>query len=429
MRRAVLIAVARALVSLAPTIGGAEMALADFPEASSLPSRPGLPGPLVMLDGTRVTSPEQWIEQRRPELKSLFQHYMYGVLPPAVPVSGTVEREDKAYFGGKATKREVVIRFGPPSTPPIHLLLVVPNQRTRPAPAFLGLNFNGNHTALADPSIALPSAWMPPNSPGAKDNKATEAGRGKDSGVWSIEKVVDRGYALATFYSGDIAPDHPGFADGVFPAYAKGDGSKRAPDEWGAVAAWAWGLSRALDYLQTDGDLDKDRIGLVGHSRLGKAALLAGAFDDRFALVIGHQAGCGGTAPSRGKVGEQVKQINDRFPHWFDGEFKAFNDQVDRLPFDQNCLIALAAPRPLLLTNGTLDTWANPLGQFDVLKAADPAYHLLGAKGLGDESMPPPGTLVGDRLAYHIRPGKHAMLPEDWDTFLGFADKHLKPKN
>lgn len=404
------------------------MPSADFPEIAALPSHPGLPDPLIMFDGTPVKSPEQWLAQRRPELKALFEHYMYGRMPPPSPIAVKVEREDSRYFGGKATKKEVTIALGDVKGAEIHLLLVVPNVRTGPAPAFLGLNFYGNHTALVDPTIALPTAWMPSGAPGAKDNQATDVGRGRETGVWSIEKVIDRGYALATFYSGDIAPDHPGFTDGVFPSYAKGPGPRGA-DEWGAVAAWAWGLSRALDYLQAEGSVDKDRVAVVGHSRLGKAALLAGAFDERFALTIGHQAGCGGSAPSRGKVGEQVKQINDRFPHWFAGAFQAFNDQVDRLPFDQNGLFALAAPRPLLLTNGTLDTWANPLGQFDALKAADGSYRLLGVKGLGDESMPEPGKLVGDRLAYHIRPGKHAVLPEDWDTFLAFADKHLKPRH
>jgi hypothetical protein len=427
MRRPVLIAAARVLLFLATSIGGAEMALADFPDALALPSHPELPDPLVMLDGSRVASPEQWSEKRRPELKALFQHYMYGWMPPAGSIIAKVERDDPHYFSGKATKKEVTITLATPGSA-IHLLLVIPNKRTGPAPAFLGLNFNGNHTALADPTIALPTVWMPGNAPGVKDNKATDAGRGKDAGVWSVEKVIDHGYALAMFYSGDIAPDHPGFTDGIFPTFAKSQPSERGPDEWGAVAAWAWGLSRALDYLVQDADIDKNRVAVVGHSRLGKAALLAGTFDERFALTIGHQAGCGGSAPSRGKVGEPVKQINDRFPHWFDGEFAKFNDQVERLPFDQNCLVALAAPRPLLLTNGTLDTWANPVGQFEVLKAADGVYKLLGVKGLGDESMPSPGMIVGDRLAYHLRPGKHAMLPEDWDTFLNYADKHLKPR-
>jgi len=404
------------------------MPLADFPDVSSLPSRPELPDPLVMLDGHRVSSPQEWSEKRRPELKALFQHYMYGWLPPAAPISVKVDHEDAHYFGDKATRKLVTIAIGKDPASKIQLLLVIPNRRTAPAPVFLGLNFNGNHTALPDPIIPLPTAWMPGNPPAVVANKATDAGRGKDKDVWSVEKVIDRGYALATFYSGDIAPDHPGFADGVFPHYAKGNPASRGLDEWGAVAAWAWGLSRAVDYLVQDKDLDRNRIAVVGHSRLGKAALLAGAFDERFALTIGHQAGCGGSAPSRGKIGEQVGQINDRFPHWFDGEFKKFNEQVDRLPFDQNCLMALAAPRPLLLTNGTLDTWANPEGQFDVLKAADGVYTLLGVQGLGEGSMPPPGHLVGNKLAYHIRPGKHALLPEDWETFLHYADLHLQTK-
>ncbi len=403
-------AVAGTVVLLGFLHKGAAMGSADFPVVADLAPQAGLPDPLVKLDGSRVTTAGQWTETRRNELKDLFQHYMYGKLPPVVPSRATIEREDSAYLHGKATKREVTLRFEAPVTSLIHLLVVVPNRRTKPAPAFLGLNFNGNHTVLADPTIALPDVWMPPNSPGTKNNKATDDGRGHDASVWSVEKVIDHGYALVTFYSGDVAPDHPGYADGIFPAFGT-PGQKRSPDDFGAVAAWAWGLSRALDYLRTDAEIDKDRIGVVGHSRLGKAALLAGAFDDRFALTIGHQAGCGGSAPSRGKVGEQVKQINNRFPHWFDDEFKKFNDQVDRLPFDQNGLIALAAPRPLLLTNGELDTWANPVGQFEVLKAADSVYQLLGVKGIGDESMPPVGKLVGDRLAYHIRPGKHAMLP------------------
>ncbi|WP_435008195.1 alpha/beta hydrolase family protein [Tundrisphaera lichenicola] len=426
MRRPQVFAAARVLILLTAPIVGAKMAEAGFPEPAQLPSHPGLPDPLVMFDGSRVSTPEQWTERRRPELKALFQHYMYGNLPAAPPsVQGTVDREDRNYLGGKATKKEVTIAFGPPATPKIHLLLVVPNKRSKPAPVFLGLNFQGNHAAIDDPTIALPTVWMPPNGPGVQDNKATDAGRGKQADVWSIEKVIDRGYALATIYCGDIAPDHPGFADGVFPHYDGSDGSKRGPNEWGAVGAWAWGLMRGVDYLRTDSDLDPGRIAVTGHSRLGKAALLAGAFDPRIALVVSHQAGCGGSAPSRGKVGEQVSQINDRFPHWFDDEFKKFNDQVDRLPFDQNGLVAMAAPRPVLLTNGVEDTWANPAGQFEVLKAAEPVYRLLGVAGIGEAGMPEPGRLVGDRLAYHIRPGKHSMGPEDWQVWLDYADKQL----
>jgi len=421
---------ARALALLASMLMGGSMVPAGaadgLPEVSELPSRPEMPDPLVRLDGRRVEDGRAWEQARRPELKALFEHYMYGVMPPApASIEAKVVGEDRRYFGGKATRKEIEIGFAPAGSPKIHLLLVVPNKRAGRAPVFAGLNFNGNHTALDDPTIPLPTAWMPLNGPGVEGYKATDTGRGKEVGVWSIEAVVDRGYALATCYCGDIAPDHPGFADGVFPAFAKPGQAGRGPDEWGAVAAWAWGLIRVVDALRLDPDVDPTRIAVVGHSRLGKAAMLAGAFDERIALTVAHQAGCGGTAPSRGKVGEQVQQINDRFPHWFAGNFREFNDRVDRLPFDQNCLIALAAPRPVLLTNATGDIWANPAGQFEALKAADPAYRLLGVNGIAEAAMPPTDRLVGDRLGYHIRPGKHAMEPRDWKVFLDFADRFL----
>jgi hypothetical protein len=233
---------------------------------------------------------------------------------------------------------------------------------------------------------------------------------------------------VATFYSGDIDPDRPDVREGIQPHFQK-KGEKAGPHDWGTIAAWAWGLQRAVDYLLTTQDIDRTRIAVVGHSRLGKTALLAGAFDERIALVVPHQAGCGGTAPSRGKVGESVKQINNGFPHWFNGAFKEFNDRPDRLLFDQNCLAALVAPRPMLFSNAVEDTWANPEGQFQVLLATDPVYRFLGVEGLGAKEMPPPGKLLDSRLGFYLRPGKHSMTKEDWKVFLDFADKHLgKPR-
>ena len=229
---------------------------------------------------------------------------------------------------------------------------------------------------------------------------------------------------MATFYYGDVAPDRAGSSAGSIQPYFRRKGETPGPHDWGTIAAWAWGLHRAVDYVVTDGDLDKKRIAVVGHSRLGKSALLAAAFDDRIALAIPHQAGCGGTAPSRGHVGESVKQINDRFPYWFDDTFKEFNNQPERLPFDQNCLVARMAPRPVLFTNAVEDTWANPAGQLEVLRAADPVYRFLQAGGLEAKQMPEPGQLIDSTLGYHIRPGGHAMTPEDWKVFLAFADKH-----
>ena len=203
---------------------------------------------------------------------------------------------------------------------------------------------------------------------------------------------------------------------------------KTAGDDTATVACWAWGVQRAVDYLTTDPSIDAARIAAVGHSRLGKTVLLAAAFDERIALAVPNQAGCGGTGPSRHSdpKAEGVKRINTSFPHWFCANFKAFNDDPSKLPFDQNCLAALCAPRPLLFTNAAEDLWANPAGQFEVLKAASPAYRLLGVEGLGAKSVPPAGKLLDSRLGYFIRPGKHGMTSLDWTAYMDFADKWMK---
>jgi hypothetical protein len=405
---------------------------ADFPPTSKLPARPELPDPLTMLDGKKVTTKKEWVTKRRPELKDLFQHYMYGYAPPKPDnLQFKVERVDRKALGGKATLKEVTISFGPPDTPKMHLLLFVPNQRKGPAPVFLGLNFCGNHTLVNDPNVRLPEAWLPKNCPGVKDNHATDAGRGKQVDVWAIEQTIDRGYAVATIYCGDVDPDRADKREGIQPHLRK-QGQQPGPHDWGTIAAWAWGLQRAVDYLVTDSDIDARRIIIVGHSRLGKTALLAAAFDERVAMAIPHQAGCGGTAPSRtlgDKGAESVKRINTSFPHWFNGAFKEFNDHPERLPFDQHCLIALMAPRPVLLTNAVKDTWANPAGQFELLKAAEPVYKLLGAGGLEDQKRPEVGQLSGGRLGYYIREGVHSMTPGDWRIFCDYADRQLgKPR-
>jgi dienelactone hydrolase len=403
------------------------MAQERFPEPDKLPSHPELPDPLVMFNGERVTSKQQWIDKRRPELKALFQHYMYGYLPPPAPITAKVEYEDAKAFDGKATLREVAISVGPPEVPSIHLLLVVPNQRKGPAPVFVGINFCGNHALVKDRGIRLPTAWMYPHIPGVKDHRATEAGRGKQSDVWALEQSIDRGYAVATFYNGDVDPDQKDVREGLQP-YLRQKAGKHGPHDWGTIAAWAWGVHRIVDYVSNHKDLDKNRIAVVGHSRLGKTALLAAALDERIALAIPHQAGCGGTSPNRNDnpKAETVKRINTSFPHWFNDTFKQFNDCPDKLPFDQHCLIALMAPRPVLLSNAVEDEWANPSGQFRMLQTADPVYRFLGAGGLEASRMPLPGKLIDSTLGYYIRPGKHSMTKEDWNVFLDFADKHFR---
>lgn len=399
----------------------------ELPAVDDLPAVAELPDPLKTFAGSPVTTKEQWETERKPELRKLFQHYMYGYLPEAPPLKVTERSKDSDLFGGKATMKQLSLAVGPPECPTLELLLFVPNKTkdNRPAPVILGLNFTGNHTVIDDKRIVLPKGWMR-DGPGVVDHRATEAGRGT-SERWSIERCIDRGYAVATFYYGDVMPDKADMNGGMIP-YFRQDKEQHGPTDWHAIGAWAWGLHRGVDYLVTDKDVDAERIVVFGHSRNGKAALVAAAFDDRIAAAIPHQAGCGGTAPSRRKnpKGEPVATINKNFPHWFNENFKEFSGQEEKLPFDQHCLVALCAPRPVLLSNGHQDQWADPPGQFDVLLAARPVYRLLGAKGLADDATEPiDGKLVGEELCYFVDDSKHTVDDHYWDVFLDFADKTL----
>lgn len=415
----------------------------EFPAPAELPSRASMPDPLTMLDGLKVASAEQWRELRRPELRALFEHYVYGRYPRGEayrtqsPVDYRVRFEDPAAFGGAGTLREVELTIGPPDFPKLNLLIATPNDRT-PAACFLGLNFGGNHLLVDDDRVALPRAWMPDRYPGVVNNRATAAGRGAQPESWPLAEAVKRGYAVATLYCGDVQPDRPFVREAMRATLAErsaenpngdavveDDGAETATLMW-----WAWGLHRAVDYLVNDKAIDPKRIAVVGHSRLGKAALLAGALNERIALTVANQAGCGGSGPSRhdDKRAETVKIITDKFPHWFCANFTEFGDDPTRLPIDQNGLVAMCAPRPVLFTAAADDVWANPSGQFDVLRAATPAYELLGVKGLTAEAMPAPDApLAGEgQLGYWIRSGKHSMTPADWQVYMDFADRQLK---
>ena len=416
------------LALMAPFYGRATQPLpVNFPETSSLPAQPVLPDPLVMLNGQKVRSSEQWRQLRRPELLALFQHYMYGsIASPPVRVQTTTLGQYADFLDGKATLKLIVLDTGPTPAPRINLMLVVPNQRQAPAPVLLAMNFCGNQAITDDRRVPLASRWVPGPCKGCTNNIATEASRGAQSVDWPLADIVRRGYALAAFYSGDIDSDRADASDGLYEFLAGGDSTKNAPANRGTLAAWAWGFQRCVDYLTRDPDIDATRIAAVGHSRNGKAALLATAFDERISIAFPHQAGCGGSAPSRGKVGESVKAINDRFPHWFNATFKQFNETPEKLPFDQNGLVALCAPRAVLFSAAQEDQWANPAGQFEVLQAADSVYRLLGVPGLAAGQMPSLRHFVGNRLGYYIREGKHSMTTDDWRVFMDFADKQWK---
>lgn len=414
------------LVTLAIAASATVLAGSQSPqtitEESKVPAY-RLPDPLVMESGAPVRSAAQWGARRR-ELLQLFAQHVYGRTPSrTLPVGSTITESSGAAFGGAATRRQITLAFGDrPSDPRMHLLLYLPAKRAGRVPVFLGLNFRGNHAVAEDPGIHLSTAWQSNSYEGVVNNRATERARGTAASRWPIETILARGFGLATAYYGDLDPDFDdGFVNGVQPLFYAPGQTRPRPDEWGAIGAWAWGLSRALDYLETDADVDARRVAVIGHSRLGKAALWAAAQDERFALAVSNDSGCGGAALSKRVFGETVGDINRQFPHWFAAKFRDFNENESALPVDQHELLALIAPRPLYVASASEDLWADPRGEFLGALHAEPVYKLLGTPGLGVAEMPAVDRPVGQRIRYHVRTGKHDITAWDWEQYLAFA--------
>ena len=389
-----------------------------------------LPDPLVCTDGKAVTNARAWREKRRPELIRLFEEQVYGRAPgrPRALRFETLSVTTNA-FGGLATRKEVAIWFtGKTDGPSMNLLLYLPNAATTPTPAFLGFSFNGNHAVSTEPEVRLSDRWMvSERSSCIVNNRATAACRGIEATRWPVAKILARGYALATAYYGDLEPDFAeGWKQGVRAALSPaGTNTTFQPEEWGAISAWAWGLSRALDYLETEARVDATRVALLGHSRLGKTALWAGARDERFAIVISNDSGEGGAALARRCFGERTADLNRAFPHWFCGNFKKYSDHEADLPVDQHELIALVAPRPVYVASATEDLWADPHGEFLAAQGAEPVYQLFDRPGLGVDTQPAADRPVGDFIGYHLRTGKHDTTEYDWSQYLNFADRHF----
>jgi hypothetical protein len=392
-----------------------------------------LPDVLRFSSGAPVNSRGGW-RKRRLEILRLFEREIYGRTVAQKPNGLRFEilSDTEPALGGAVLRKQVRIHFSSgPQAPKMDLLLYFPRESRGKSPVFLGLNFNGNQAVRRDPAVPLNPNWIRNNEPaGIVNNRATEASRGANTSRWAVERITEAGFALATACYADLAPDNArdAFRQGVIPLFYRAGQQAPEPDEWGTIGAWAWGLSRALDYLEQEPMADARRVAVMGHSRLGKTALWAGAQDERFALVIANNSGCMGAALSRRRYGETIANITKLAPYWFCRNFLKYADREDDLPVDQHMLIALCAPRPVYVASAEQDRWADPRGEFLSLVHADPVYRLLGTEGFPAKEMPPLHQPVMGRLGYHIRAGAHDVTDYDWEQYIAFASRHFGMK-
>lgn len=388
-----------------------------------------LPDPLTLADGAPVKDAETWFSVRRPEILALFEENQHGKSPdrPAGMVFEVFDAGTPA-FEGKAIRKQIRIYFREDrSGPVLNLLSYTPAQATGPVPLLLNISFSANATTVDDAGIAPAMIW----SPKEKARIAAPVPQpGRAFGRIDIRPVIDAGMGFATFYYGDIDPDdHNAVAQGVRQLYMKPGQVYNAPDEWGAVAAWAWGISRAIDYFETDTKVDAQRIAITGVSRLGKTVMWAGARDTRVAAVIASVSGETGAAISRRNFGETIAHYvaPSRYPYQYAANYARYAAEPKSAPMDGNLLVALIAPRPLLLQTGSTDHWSDPKGEFLSAVDASRVYEFLGKKGLGTDVWPEPGQPVGGDLVYFMHEGGHGVKPEDWPVFINFLKTHLRP--
>lgn len=383
-----------------------------------------LPDVLRMRGGTIVKNQGQWTMTQRPYIYHLFEENVYGRFPAPVPVHYRVRESDADALGGTAIRKQVRVFLNPTDTTVYaDVLLYLPKNKKGPVPVFLGLNFNGNATIIKDSSVFLSDRLVFPDYL----IRNTDSSRGTKSSRWPVKEILLNGMGIVTACYSDFEEDRPeGWKTGIRTTLK--DLMKTAPEEWGAIGAWAWGLSRIMDYLEMDKAVNAEEVAVIGLSRLGKAALWAGASDLRFRMVISNESGEGGAALARRWYGETVKKINTSFPDWFVAKYKTYNDAVNALPVDQHELLALIAPRPLYVASAENDQWSDPRGEFLSAVNAAPVYALFGQLGLGTNKLPPVNKPIGHRIAYHIRTGTHDITLYDWDQYIRFAKEQWKIK-
>jgi hypothetical protein len=374
-----------------------------------------LPDPLIMADGTRVTSAEQWFQKRRPEILKLYQNEIYGRIPNNAPrVTWEVTETDTAAREGKAVMKRVVGRMvDKPGGPRMNLTLYLPTQVSAPVPTLLSITF-GFGAGRAGPAANKKAGPRPSGAP-------------KRPLFDGVGATLEHGWGYASLGYTDIQPDRANqWTDGVIGQTLKPGQTQPAPDEWGTISAWAWGISRAIDYLETEKTVNPRQIAITGASRLGKTVLWAGAQDERVAAVFSVVSGEMGAALIRRDWGETLDDMAQNFPWQFAGNLQKYVGKWYDLPVDQHMLIALCAPRPVYVNGGLSDQWSDPKGEFLAMAAAGPVYRLLGKKDLGVTELPLlDAPVTGGDLAFHYHSGGHMAVPADWAAFFAFADRHF----
>ena len=387
-----------------------------------------LPDPLKMFNGKKIRNSKKWESKRRPELLSFFTENMYGEVPGKLEIASVdILEESNNALNGKAVRKQVDLIFkNHGKTLDFTILIYLPKTDER-VPLFVGYDFYGNHTITNDVEVIISEAWAPNNpSFGIINNQLTEQSRGVRTNRWCVDKIIDAGFGLAVIYYGEVDPDKDDSSDGVHPLFYIDDQQQPAANEWGSIAAWSWGLSRAMDYFERDEAIDESKVVVFGHSRLGKTALWAAASDERFAGVISNESGCGGAALSKRRFGETVWRINNSFPHWFCKNFRNYSKNEEALPVDQHELIALIAPRPVYIASAEDDQWSDPKGEFLSALYATPVFELYGKKGIEQTEMPEVNQPIQNIVAYHIRTGEHDVTEFDWEQYIKWATKFVK---
>ncbi len=381
-----------------------------------------LPDALTLQNGGVVNTPEDWFGKRRPEIAELFGEHQFGKAPGREKLKYELFESGVPAFGGKAVRSQVTLYFtGDTAGPRADLLLYLPADNRKPAPLFFHISFLANALTIDDPGVRAGTMWN-------REGQRIPAVRSRPGSMFPVERFLDEGIGVATIYYGDIEPDFAGgLKQGIRGQYLKPGEEAPAADAWGAIAAWAWGLSCAMDYLETDPRIDARKVALFGVSRLGKTVLWAGASDPRFGMVIASCSGEGGAALSRRNFGETIAHMTapSRYFYQFCGNRATYGEDPSLSPVDAHLLIALMAPRPLLLQTGDTDLWSDPKGEFLAAAAAAPVYRLLGQTVPETDAFPPAGIPLLSRLGYTMHAGGHGTLPEDYEVFIRYIKKHF----